>query len=112
VVRGPQFEKRCYRPISLLSTFGKLFERTLAARLSSFVAQHRLLPLAQFGFRKKHSTIAQLARIADYVTHGYSLHKHSGMLLLDLERAYDTVWIYGLLYKLIRFQLPGYLHSS
>jgi hypothetical protein len=31
------------------------------------------------------------------------------MLLLDLERAYETVWIYGLLYKLIRFQLPGYL---
>jgi hypothetical protein len=31
------------------------------------------------------------------------------MVLLDLEKAYDTVWIYGLLYKLIVFKLPTYL---
>jgi hypothetical protein len=31
------------------------------------------------------------------------------MLLLYLERAYETVWIYGLLYKLIRYQLLAYL---
>ena len=31
------------------------------------------------------------------------------MLLLDLEKAYDTVWIHDLLYKLIVFKLPTYL---
>jgi hypothetical protein len=31
------------------------------------------------------------------------------MILLDLKRAYDTVWMYGLLYKLIIFKLPTYL---
>jgi hypothetical protein len=31
------------------------------------------------------------------------------MLLLDLKLAYDTVWIYSLLYKLIHYQLPAYL---
>jgi hypothetical protein len=31
------------------------------------------------------------------------------MVLLDLEKAYDTVWIQGLLYKLIVFKLPTYL---
>ena len=31
------------------------------------------------------------------------------MVLLDLEKAYDTVWIHGLLYKLITFKLPAYL---
>jgi hypothetical protein len=28
------------------------------------------------------------------------------MVLLDLEKAYNTVWIHGLLYKLIVFKLP------
>ena len=31
------------------------------------------------------------------------------MALLDLEKAYDTVWITGLLYKLITLKLPEYL---
>jgi len=31
------------------------------------------------------------------------------MVLLDLEKAYDTVWIHGLLYKLITLKLPAYL---
>jgi hypothetical protein len=31
------------------------------------------------------------------------------MILLDIENDYDTVWIYGLLYKLIIFKLPTYL---
>jgi hypothetical protein len=30
------------------------------------------------------------------------------MILLDLEKAYDTVWIHGILYKLINFKLPSY----
>jgi len=31
------------------------------------------------------------------------------MYLLDIENAYDTVWINGLLFKLISLHLPDYL---
>jgi len=87
----PHTDPNSYRPISLLSTLGKLFERIIAARLTSFVQQHQLIPYFQFGFRRKHSTVAQLARITDYITNGFNLHKHTGMLLLDIEKAHDTV---------------------
>ena len=86
----PGNDPNSYILISLLSTLGKLFERIVAARLTSFVNRH-LLPRTQFGFRKKHSTVSQLARITDYISSGYNLHKYSGMVRLDLEKADDTV---------------------
>ena len=89
----PPTDPNPYRPISLLSIVGKLFERIIASRLSTHVDQKLLLPDVQFGFCKKHSTISQLARITDYISNGFKLHKHTGMVSLDLEKAYDTMWI-------------------
>ena len=50
-----------------------------------------------------------MLRIVDHITHGYNQRKHTGMALLDLEKAYDTVWTTGLLYKLIALKIPKYL---
>jgi len=105
----PTTDPNSYRPISLLSIVGKLFEWIIASHLITYVNQQHLLPHEQFGSRKKHSTISQLARISDYISNGYNLHKHSGTVLLDLEKAYDTVWIHGLLHKLIALKFPKYL---
>jgi len=53
--------------------------------------------------------VSQLARIADFITHGFNFRKHTGMGILDIEEAYDTVWLAGLLFKLISLHLPDYL---
>ena len=102
----PPMDPNSYRPISLLSIVGKLFERIIASRLTAYVNHQHLLPHEQFGFRKKHSTVSQLARISDYISNGYNLHKQTGMVSIDIEKAYGTVWIYGFLYKLISLKLP------
>ena len=87
----PPTDVNSYRPISLLSSINKLLESIIASRLTTFVNQNHLIPDTQFGFRKKHFTVSQLARIVDHISHGYNLRKHTGMALLDLEKAYDTV---------------------
>jgi hypothetical protein len=51
------------RPISLLDTIGKLFEKILLSRILSEVSGRGLLRDEQFGFRPKHSTSLQLARL-------------------------------------------------
>ena len=52
---------------------------------------------------------SQLSRIADFFTHDFNLRKHKSMVLFGIEKAYDTIWINCLLFKLISLHLPDYL---
>ena len=42
-----------YRPISLLSSLDKIFEKIIYKRLSLFIEKHAILYHQQYGFRKK-----------------------------------------------------------
>jgi hypothetical protein len=107
--RKPPSDPLSYRPISLLPSISKILERLVAKRILQQAKEKSIIPFEQFGFRRHHSTTAQVARQADYITDGYNLRKHTGLITLDLEKAYDTVWIHGLLSKLISFHFPAYL---
>ena len=54
-----------YRPITLLDTVGKLFEKILLARILREVNDRGLIRDKQFGFRPKLSTTMQLARLVE-----------------------------------------------
>jgi len=54
-----------YRPISLLDTIGKLFEKILLARILHKVSERGLMRDEQFGFRPRHSTSLQLTRLVE-----------------------------------------------
>lgn len=105
----PPREPGSYRPISLLPALSKLLEKSVAKRLRHHAENNDIIPHEQFAFRKHHSTVAQLARLTDCVTHGFNKNKHTGLVLLDMEKAYDSVWVEGLMYKLISFEVPEYL---
>lgn len=93
-----------YRPISLLPSIAKLFEKLVNSRLIK--CSYNKLIDEQFGFRNAHSTVQQLARVAETVANNQNLGDSSGMFLLDLEKAFDTVWHHGLLHKLIVNEVP------
>ena len=98
-----------YRPISLLSSIGKLFEKIIYQRLNEFVMSHNVIAEEQFGFRQQHSTIHQLRRATNYVNERKLERKSTGFLVLDIEKAFDSCWQAGLLYKLDASNVPVYL---
>jgi hypothetical protein len=107
--RKPPQDPGSYRPISLLPKLSKLLEKSVAKHLSRYAENKNITPNEKFAFRKRHSTTAQLARLTDFITHGFNRNKHTGIVLLDIEKAYDTVWVQGLIYKLISYDVPDYL---
>ena len=89
-----------YRPISLLDTIGKMFEKILLSRILCEVSGRELLRNEQFGFSPKHITLLQLARFVERVSRNFDERRLTGAVFLDVAKAFDTVWVDGLLYKL------------
>lgn len=63
----------------------------------------------QFGFRRKHSTTQQLTRVCEHITKNFNLKRNTGIALLDIEKAFDTVYHKGLITKLHAYKFPQYL---
>ena len=57
-----------YRPISLLPLIGKIFERIIASRLSTFLEKANYFDKNEAGFRKKFSTVDQLFELSESVS--------------------------------------------
>jgi len=52
---------------------------------------------------KNHSTIQQIVRIVNDVSNNFNKNLVTVILLLDIEKAFDKVWIDGLIYKMIYY---------
>jgi hypothetical protein len=98
-------EPSSYRPISLLSVIAKLYERLLQDRLNNDPLSVEWIPLNQFGFRTRHSTVQQIHRISHEINRALNKKEYCTTVFLDVSQAFDRVWHTGLLYKIKR-QLP------
>ena len=80
-----------YRPISVLPIVNKLIERIVFNQLYAFLMRHDLLADAQSGFRPCHSTLTALLDITNDWFSNMDNGLLTGVLFLDLRKAFDTV---------------------
>ena len=78
-----------YRPISILPTVSKLFEKSMANQLSEFFDSKFSNLLC--GFRKKHSTQHALANLVKSWQKSLDEGKVVGTVLMNLSKAYDCL---------------------
>jgi hypothetical protein len=81
----------------------------LLARILHEISERGLIRDEQFGLRPIHSTSLQLARLVERITRNFGEKRLTGAVFLDLVKAFDTVWIDGLLYKLTLLNFPSYI---
>ena len=95
-----------WRPISLLSTLGKIMESILAERISYLVETHTLLPSNHFSGRKKRSTEQALIILIERIHDAWRSKKVLTATLFDIKGAFNGVDNTSLLHSLRKRQIP------
>ena len=98
-----------YKGITLFPTFCKIYEMVLLNRLEKFAEQQGLFSNMQFGFKEGVGCTEASFTILESINH--MLERGSSKCFgcfLDVRKAFDTVWIDGLLFKLLsEFGIKG-----
>ena len=89
--KNEKTEVENYRPISILSIISKILERAAHTQLESYLTQKNLLYSYQSGFRRGYSTDTCLTNLLDFIRVSISEGDYVGMVMLDLQKAFDTV---------------------
>jgi len=101
-----------WRPITLLSNIGKLFEKLLCSRLSFFCESKGLLSNCQFGFRPKRGCEPALWAFTEEIYSAFNSRKQVAALSLDLTSAFDSVNHDLLVARLLDISCPAYLAKT
>jgi hypothetical protein len=88
---GPKNEFENYRPISILQSFSKIFEKLVYMRLERYLRQNQVLNPAQYGFRENRSTTMALLDFYDKISTAIDDKKYSIGIFIDLRKAFDTI---------------------
>lgn len=94
-----------YRPISLLATISKIFEKVVHRQLYDFFSEHYMTD-CQFGFRTKSETSHCITNFLNNIYKNKNKKFHLA-ILIDCKKAFDSVKISKLLRKLYMYGIRG-----
>ena len=80
-----------FRPISVLSSFSKIFEKCMHSSLMSYLNTNNVLNPSQHGYRAQHNTTTAIIDLLNYVTKMNSKKLISLFLFIDISKAFYSL---------------------
>lgn len=110
----PADQPSSYRPLCMLDTTGKMFERIISNRIGEAMAKEKTeLANNQYGFRKGRSTTDAISRVMDVVAdagRGTIYQRQFCVLItLDVANAFNSASWRAILHAMTTKKIPEYL---
>jgi ribonuclease HI len=100
-----------YRPISIVSTLSKVFEKILLSRLSWLAKSLNWFNDRQHGFRESKSTESAAHHLVSFIEDGFSKGHFTAAAFIDIQSAFDKASHNSILAALQKKGCPKYLVS-
>ena len=110
-MKSNKTEMSNYRPISLLTSFSKFFERVICKRLDYHIKNNNILANEQYGFRMNSSIEIASYNIINNILKALSNKMWVGGIFCDLTKAFDYVNHNILLQKLEFYGITGRVNN-
>ena len=88
---GSKSDLNNYRPISVIPTIAKIFEKIIYDQLYQYLNENGLLNSGQSGFRSLHNTLTALLETTDNWCVNIDRGLLHGVTFIDLKKAFDTI---------------------
>ena len=88
---GPKTDPKNFRPISLLPIVSRIFEKVIHDQTMEYLMDNNILYKYQSGFCKNHSTDTSLSNLTHKIFTGFDSGLLTAMILVDLQKAFDTI---------------------
>ena len=100
-----------YRPVSLLNTLAKVFERIIFKHVFNHLNDTNFFTPSQSGFLPGDSTVNQVVYLYDKICKALDEGLEIRVIFFDISKAFDKIWHKRLLYKLHKAGIGGKLLS-
>jgi hypothetical protein len=100
-----------YRPISMLDTFSKIFEKAIKKRILNFLNSKKFFSNCQYGFRAGRSTENAFLKVISEIYDGLNSGLETAALFIDIKKAFDSVDHMILLGKLQKIGFRGNIYK-
>ena len=98
-----------YRPFTLTSYVEKLYERIIERQLRNDLEAKGLIDENQEGFRKRRGTSRCIYKLIDNIQNTIEQGKVAAARFIDFEKAFNWIWIEGLMNKLCDAGINSYV---
>ena len=89
--KGARTDPRNYRPISPLPLVSKIIEKSIHFQIEDYFNKKKLIYMYQSGFKTNHSIDFCLTQLRDLIATGMNKQMQTGTILVDLQKAFDTL---------------------